>query len=487
VNGSIRNLFVVFVVLFGVLVAFTSRWTVFEDGDLRANSLNRRDVVRAQRVPRGRIVAADGTTLARSRRVASRDTGDATYRRVYSQGTLYAAVVGFSDITLGQQQGLERSQNDFLSGKAIKLATAVDRLVQGDQRGSNVRTTLEPKVQEAAAQGLAGRAGSVVAIEPSTGKVLAMVTVPSYDTTKLLADGDAYRKTLKDGALLNRATSDAYVPGSTFKVVTAAAALDTGKYTPDSTVNGASGQTFAGQPLANFNGEQFGQVSLTQALTQSINGAFGNIANDLGGRTLQRYMDRFGFGSDPPLDYPDDEMVASGLRRKGKLIPAYSRYVDLARTGIGQDKLGATPLQMAMVVSAVANDGRLMKPHLVDRVIDPDGRVQKTVQPELYRQAMKASSAAELRQMMGRVVDEGTGAAANLGTGVQVGGKTGTAELGNPADGLNNLWFVGFAPLESPKVAVSVIVENSPGQGGSVAAPIARSVIQAALDAGAGG
>jgi peptidoglycan glycosyltransferase len=485
VNGSIRNLFVVFVLLFGVLVAFTSRWTVFEDGDLRTSSLNKRDVVRAQRVPRGRIQAADGTTLARSRKITSRDTGDATYKRVYPAGTLYSAVVGFSDVALGQQQGLERSRNDVLSGKAIKLATAVDRFVQGDQRGSNVRTTLEPKVQEAAAQGLAGRAGSVVALEPSTGKVLAMVTVPSFDTTKLLADGDAYRKTLKDGALLNRATSDAYVPGSTFKVLTAAAALDTGKYTPDTMVNGASGQIFAGQPLANFNGEQFGQVTLTQALTQSINGAFGNIANDLGGRTLQEYMERFGFGSDPPLDYPDDEMVASGLRRKGKLIPAYSRYVDLARTGIGQDKLGATPLQMAMVVSAVANDGKLMKPHLTDRIVDPDGRAE-TIQPELYKQAIKASTAQQLRQMMGKVVDEGTGAQANLGTGVQVGGKTGTAELGNPADGLNNLWFVGLAPLDDPKVAVAVIVENSPGQGGQVAAPIARSVIQAALDSGAG-
>jgi peptidoglycan glycosyltransferase len=487
VNGSIRNLFVVFVVLFGVLVAFTSRWTVFEDADLRANSLNRRDVVRAQRVARGKILAADGTTLARSRKIASRDTGDAIYKRVYPQGELYASVVGYSDIALGSQAGLERSQNDVLSGKAVKLATAVDRLVQGQSReGNDVRTTIEPTVQKAAAQGLAGRAGSVVALEPATGKVLAMVTVPSYDPKKLMDDGESYSKTLKNGALTNRATQDTYVPGSTFKVLTAAAALDTGKYTPDTTVDGSTGQRFAGQPLANFNGEQFGQVTLTQALTQSINGAFGNIAVDLGGRTLQQYMERFGFGAEPPLDYPDGQMAASGIRRNGKLLPAYSRFVDLARTGIGQDKLGATPLQMAMVVSAVANEGRLMKPHLVDRITDPDGR-SETIEPQTYKQAIKASTAQELRQMMAKVVDEGTGAAANLGTGVQVGGKTGTAELGNPADGLNNLWFVGLAPLNDPKVAVAVVVENSPGQGGQVAAPIAKSVIQAALAAGAGG
>ncbi|MEV4423502.1 penicillin-binding protein 2 [Patulibacter sp. NPDC049589] len=485
-NSSIRNLFVVFVLLFGVLVAFTSRWTVFEDKDLRTNSLNNRDVIRASRVPRGKILAADGTVLARSRSVKSRDTGNRYYQRVYPQGSLYAATVGFSDQSLGQQAGLEKSQNEFLSGKAVKLATAVDRLIQGDQRGDDVRTTLQPSVMKAAVQGLNGRAGSVVALEPSTGKVLAMVTVPSFDPDKLIADGDTYRKTLKNGALLSRATQFPYVPGSTFKVVTTAAALDSGRYTPDSIVDGSNNQVFSSVPLGNFGGEDPGQITVRQALVQSVNGAFGNIAVDLGGRRLQSAMEKFGFDQRPPLDLPEGEIRRSGIVRKDELIPAYSKYVDLARTGIGQDKLGVTPLQMAMVVSAVANDGKLMKPHLVDRVTDPDGRVQEDVEPQLYKQSMKASTAASLREMMGKVVDEGTGNLANLGTGVTVGGKTGTAELGNPAAGVNNLWFIGFAPVQNPKVAVAVIVEKSPGQGGQVAAPIARSVIQAALDAGAG-
>jgi peptidoglycan glycosyltransferase len=493
VNSSIRNLFVLFVVLFGVLVAFTSRWTVVEDGDLRADSLNRRDVIRASRVPRGKIVAADGTTLARSRKIQSRDTGDAVYQRVYPQGSLFAATVGYSDTSLGQQAGLERSQNDYLSGKAVKLATAVDRLIQGDQRGDEVRTTLEPSVMKAAAQSLNGKAGSVVALEPKTGKVLAMVTVPSYDPNKLIEDGEEYRKSLKDldAWELNRATQADYVPGSTFKVVTTAAALDSGRYTPDTIVDGSNNQIFASVPLGNFGGEDPGMITVRQALVQSVNGAFGNIANDLGGRRLQTAMEKFGFGAfdgDLPLDYPASQMRPSGIFNKsGKLIPATSRTVDLARTGIGQDKLGATPLQMAMVVSAVANDGKIMLPHMTDRVIDPDGRVQVEVEPKLYRQAMKASTAASLRSIMAQVVDEGTGANANLGTGVAVGGKTGTAELGNVSDGLNNLWFIGFAPVQDPKVAVAVIVENSPGQGGQVAAPIAKNVIQAALDAGAGG
>lgn len=486
-NSSIRNLFVVFVVLFGVLVAFTSRWTVLEDGGLRADALNRRDVVRATKVPRGKILAADGTVLARSRGVKSPDSGDRVYSRVYPQGSAYAAVVGYSDVSLGQQAGVERFQNPYLSGEKNTLTSTVDRLVQGDDRGDDIRLTIEPSVQRAALRGLNGRAGSVVAIEPSTGKVLAMVTVPSYDPTKLAGeDGAAYAKTLSNGALTNRATQDTYVPGSTFKVVTTAAALDSGKYTPETTVDGSNGQVFSSVPLNNFANEDPGRITVTQALTQSVNGAFGNIAVDLGGRTLNQAMTRFGFRTKPPLDYPADQMSTSGIRRNGKLIPATSRFVDLARTGIGQDKLGATPLQMAMVVSAVANDGKLMTPHLLDRVTDPDGRVQQTVEPDLYKQAMKSETSAQLRTMMSRVVDEGTGAAANLGTGITVGGKTGTAELGNPTAGINNLWFIGFAPVESPKVAVSVIVEKSSGQGGQVAAPIARSVIQAALDAGAG-
>lgn len=482
-NKPIRNLFLLVVLLFGLLVAYTSRWTVFEDQSLRANPQNTRDLIRAERVPRGKITAADGTTLARSVKKRTRSTSTEVYQRRYPLGSSFVAPVGVSDVSFGQS-GLEKSQNDWLSGKAVKLATAVNRLIDGDQRGDDVRTTLVPAVQRAAISSLNGRAGSVVAMDPRTGKVLALVSVPGFDPNKLIADPD-YRGTLKDSALFNRATQAGYVPGSTFKVLTAAAALDSGKFTPDTMIDGSTGQVFAGQPLANFGGEQFGQVTLTQALTQSINGAFGNVAIDLGGATMQKYMKRFGFGAKPPLDFPADELRASGEYRKGKLIPATSKYVDLARLGIGQDKLNATPLQMAMVAAGVANGGRLMKPHLVDQIVDADGLVQKTIDPELYSRVMKPGTAAQLRAMMGNVVDEGTGNAAQLG-GIAVGGKTGTAELGAVIDGINDLWFIGFAPLEAPKVAVAVIVENSPGQGGAVAAPIARDVIQAALSSGSG-
>lgn len=485
-NAQIRNLFLIVVVLFAVLVAFSSRWTVFEDGDLRADTQNTRNLIRAQRVPRGRILAADGTTLARSVRVRSQDNNEKRYRRAYPQGSAFAAPVGYSSFQIGET-GLERSQQENLAGKAQKLATAVDRLIQGDQRGDNVETTLEPKVQRAAIAGLNGRPGAVVALEPATGKVLAMVSTPSFNPNQLVGPNgakysDRLNKAETTRPLVNRATQAAEVPGSTFKVVTAAAALDSGKFTPDTLIDGSNGQTFSSVPLNNFGGEDPGQVTLTDALTNSINTAFANVAVTLGKSTMQKYMKRFGFGEQPPLDYPSDQRRASGLFRNGRFLPATSRFVDIARAGIGQSILQVTPLQMAMVSATVANGGRLMTPHLVDRVVDADGRVQETVKPKLFSRVMSEESAGQLRTMMGKVVEEGTGTASAL-SGIQVGGKTGTAEL-NIAKGLNDLWFMGFAPLNDPKVAVAVVLENTQGAGGTVAAPVAKQVLQAALGQG---
>lgn len=477
-NKPIRNLYLVVVAMFALLLGYTSWWTVFNDEPLRTSAQNTRDQIRAERVPRGKIVAADGTVLARSVGKKSRSTSERIYERRYPKGAAYVAPVGISDASLGQT-GLEKSQNEWLSGKAVKLATAVDRLIQGDQRGDDVHVTLEPAVQQAAIDGLDGRPGAVVAMDPTTGRILAMASVPSYDPNKAIED-PGYRGTLKDAAETNRTTQGAYPPGSTFKVVTAAAALDSGKYTPDTTVDGSNGQVFSGTPLNNFAGEDPGEVSLRYALTHSVNTAFGNVAEDLGAKTMQRYMSRFGFGKQLPLDYPDSQMRRSGSRVGNRFVPATNGQVDIARMGIGQDKLQVTPLQMAMVASAVANNGILMKPELVDKIVDADGRVQKEIKPEEIGRVMKAGSARELQSMMGDVVNEGSGTAGAL-EGIQSGGKTGTAELGNPADGINDLWFIGFAPLENPKVAVAVVVERTPGQGGVVAAPIAKRVMQAAL------
>lgn len=472
-NTPISRLFVLVVVLFAVLIAFTSRWTVFEADALRDNAKNQRPLLESLQIRRGRIRAADGLLVARS----VRGEGGFYSRRYPVQG-LFAHALGYSYARLGQA-GLERSRNDELTGRDDDLTTVVDQLLGRREEGDNLQTTLDPGAQRAAIQALGGRKGSVVALDPRTGAVKAMVSVPSYDPNEL-RDPKRFSALNRDpdAPLLNRATQARYTPGSTFKVVTAIAAIDSGRFEPGSTVNGSTGQRFSGVPLSNFEGQDFGPVDLTRALTFSINNAWANVAEELGKETMQRYMERLGFGEDPPLDYPDGQMAPSGEYRGSKPIPATSRFVDVARLAIGQDKLQVTPLQMAMVAAAVANDGELMEPTLTERIVDADGRVVEDLDPERMSRVMSASSAAKVRDMMGNVVREGSGTAAAL-QGIEVGGKTGTAEVREACP--NQAWFIGFAPLRDPRVAVAATVECTSGTGGVIAAPIAKAVMESLL------
>ena len=277
----------------------------------------------------------------------------------------------------------------------------------------------------------------------------------------------------------NRSTQASYPPGSTFKVVTATAAIDSGAYTPNSTVNGNSPVTISGVPLSNDGNQSWGMVDLTTALTYSINTVWAQVAEHLGRPTMTNYMKRFGFYSKPPLDYPPNELnISRPFSPRGK------PNEDIGRIGIGQGGLLLTPLQMAMVAAAVANGGKLMVPRMTARVVNSDGATVKTINPALYRQVMKPSTAQAVTQMMRKVVEEGTGTPAQLG-GISVAGKTGTASIGAQGSGLTEPWFIGFAPVENPKVAVAVTIERSHGGfGGSVAAPIAKAVIQTLLSEG---
>ncbi|HEV3056056.1 MAG TPA: penicillin-binding transpeptidase domain-containing protein, partial [Solirubrobacteraceae bacterium] len=255
--------------------------------------------------------------------------------------------------------------------------------------------------------------------------------------------------------------------------------LDTGRFTPTSTFNGNSPQTVSGVPLQNDGNASYGQVTLTDALTYSINTVFGPLGVTLGRQTMETYMRRFGFYSLPPLDFPPGEMIASGERdARGRLLLPTSDQVDIGRMAIGQDKLEVTPMQMAMVASAVADRGTLMAPHFATRVVNQDGQTVETIKPTVYSQVMKPSTADELKQMMTKVVEEGTGTAANL-QGVQVAGKTGTATI---ATNIDDAWFIGLAPVANPNVAVAVVLEHIPnGFGGVYAAPIAAQIIKLLL------
>jgi peptidoglycan glycosyltransferase len=475
VNAPIRRLYVLCLVLFGVLVYFTSKNAVFDAEALRDNSLNRRALLEEQRIHRGTIRAADGTVVARS----IKQRGD-VYTRRYPTNGLFAHAIGYSFTTLGRA-GLERSRNDDLIGKNNELTSILDELRGKRQTGDALRTTLDPQAQRVAYEQLAGRKGAVVALDPRSGAVQVMASVPTYDPN-LLRSPKTYSRLANDNAnkpLVNRATQFGYAPGSTFKVVTATAAIDSGQFSPDSTVDGKNGVKISGVPLQNDFNQSFGPITLAEALEKSVNTVWAQVGEKLGKRTMREYMNRFGFDRKPQLDYPKEQMSASGEYYNGHLISPLSPRVDVGRMAIGQDKLAVVPLQMAEVASAVANGGKLMKPHLTDRVVDIDGRTVDRISPEVQSTVMKPSTASAVTAMMERVVQSGTGTQAQI-PGVRVAGKTGTAEtqIGRT---INNVWFIAFAPADNPRVAIAVTMQGQPGFGGDVAAPVARAVMESLL------
>jgi peptidoglycan glycosyltransferase len=280
--------------------------------------------------------------------------------------------------------------------------------------------------------------------------------------------------------LYNRATYGLYAPGSTFKVVTAAAAIDSGRYGPNSRFNDPGYCTVYGRRVNNYDTTSpFGNVDLRQALVNSINSVFCNIGLRLGAKLIVDYSKKFGFYETPPLQTPDNERAPSGLYKGTKLFdPEVDSDVDAGRFAFGQERLLVTPLQMAMVAGAIANGGVVMEPHVIDRIVSPKGATVTRSKPEEYRRAVKPETAAIVGEMMEQVVESGTGTAAQI-SGVKVAGKTGTAETG--VEGTNNAWFIAFAERGRKQVAIAVVLEQQNGTGGQLAAPIAQDVLQALL------
>ena len=467
-NAPIVRLFGLVMVLFALLVAFTSRWTVFEAQALRDNSANKRQVLAEQKIRRGTIRSADGRIIAQSRRGEG-----GIYSRFYPTAALFGHPIGYSYTQLGRS-GLEQTANEALTGSSDELVTVFQSLMGRRREGSDIITTLDARAQEVATAALNGRKGSVVAMDADTGAVKVMASSPGFDPSGI-DDRRTFESLTSDNEnrrLVNRATLDTFPPGSTFKVVTAAAALDSGRYQPNSPVQGPARKVVSGVELQNFNQEDFGTIDLTTALTKSVNTVWAEVGVSLGRKTMQEYMERFGFYSKPELDYPEGQMLASGVRRK-RLVPVTRGSVDLGRVAIGQGDLQVTPLQMVTVAATVANGGRRMKPYLTQRVVDPDGRTVDRTAPDEAERVMSKDAADKLRAMMLNVVREGTGTAAAL-TGVEVAGKTGTAEI-NIEQRINDPWFIGFAG----DTAVAVVLDRvQGGQGGTVAAPIAKQVLQ---------
>jgi peptidoglycan glycosyltransferase len=485
VNTPIRRIYVLILLLFGLLVYFTSKWAVFDSDELQAKTENRRPLIESQQIPRGSITTSDGVLIAESQ-----PQGGGThpvYVRNYPEDdpSTFGNPVGYSFVEVGQT-GIERSENDLLTGQKNEFASIIDELQNQEPEGADLTLTLDAQAQRLAVSLLqqaaastpgSNGAGSVVAIEPQTGAVRVMASIPGFDPNAA-ANESTFQPIQNDESapLLNRPTQNTYQPGSTMKVVTAAAALDSGEFTPDSVLSGHSPQEIGGVPLSNAGGEEFGDIDMDTALTHSVNTYFAQVGEKLGTDTMFEYMDRFGFNKDPELDYPDGQMRPSGVYDENDNLLDAGDAIDIGRVAIGQERLLVTPLQMAEVAATVANDGKLMKPTFLQKATDPDGRTIDELDPSEQDQVISADTANELTTMMTHVTEEGTAAGLTV-QGASFAGKTGTAEI-DIQQGTNRPWFIGFAPADDPQIAVAVMLETCTGCfGGEVAGPIATQIM----------
>lgn len=482
-NRQIVKLFGFVVVLFAILIGFTAYWSVFDAKALKDKTANKRPLLEQQQIERGRILAADGTVIARS--VAKGHGAGLRYVRRYPHGNLYGHPIGYSFVRQGDSE-FEKFHNDELIGEESEFSSILDELRGRRQEGDDIVTNIDATAQQVALEDLEEAGfGAVVAIEPQSGRIKVLASNPSYNPNRVPEHLPQLNRNELEAPLVDRATQGQYPPGSTFKVVTAAAGLDSGTITPETTIDAPGTLDVQGQPLQNDFNQSFGPISLDTALTFSVNTWFAQLGEQVGEETLFKYMDRFGFNSTPAIDLPPQQVYRSGLFENEELLGP-GDPIDIARVAIGQERLAVTPLQMAEVAAAVANGGKLMKPQIWSRVVDPDGRVTKRLDPSEYSQPISAETSAELSTAMQGVVSAGTGTNAAI-PGVTVAGKTGTAETpyndscGGGAEE-NQAWFIGFAPAEDPKIAIAATVECTTQFGNDVAAPIFRDVAETILN-----
>jgi penicillin-binding protein A len=476
VNAPLRRVAISVLVLFTLLIINVNYIQVVRSDELRTNSSNTRVLAAEYDRERGAIIV-DGEPVA----LSVPTDGRLRYLRNYPEGALYAAVTGYHSI-IYNNAGIERAENDILSGQDPRLAfrRLADMFTGRDPAGGDVVLTLDPAVQAAAMAGLEGVTGAVVALDPSTGAVLGMASSPSYDPTQLSShDPEAIREFAAqlDAAdpdpRINQATREIYPPGSVFKVIVSAAALEEG-YTPETVIPAPDLLTLPNstRTLENFGGSSCSsseKQSLIDALTISCNTAFAQLGIELGEDKIRETAEAFGI---------DDEKRNIPLPVVGSTVGEIEDDAALGQTSIGQRDVRVTTLQAAMIAAAVANDGSLMTPYLVDQLRAPDLSVIDETTPEELSRAVSEEIAGQLTEMMLSVVENGSGRSAQI-DGVKVAGKTGTAETPDAPD---HNWFIGFAPADDPTIAVAVFVKNGGGTGGDVSAPIARDVIQAYLD-----
>ncbi|MET4702609.1 penicillin-binding transpeptidase domain-containing protein [Frigoribacterium sp. UYMn621] len=475
-NRQVKRVTIAVMLMFLALFTSTTIITVFQVDSLNADPRNVRTLNDSYSAERGPILV-DGQAIAVSKPVADKYK----FQRVYSDPQLYSAVTGYFTLNQGNT-GVEGALNNYLSGTANdQFLTKVNSILTGQTpKGASVSLTIDPKVQQAAWDALGNNAGSVVALDPRTGAILAMVSKAAFDPNVLASHNStdvisAYKTLLADPArpLINRAIAgDLYYPGSVFKLITTSAAIDSGKYKPEDTFPNPNTLTLTGTST-NINNAEGGScgggatVSIADALRLSCNIPMAQLGAALGGDVLKKYATAYGFGQ--KLSIP--MRVTPSIYDIGN-----TAQVELSAFGQFEDRV--TPLQVAMTSAAIANGGSLMQPTLIKEITAPDLTPIQPFQQKVFSQPITPATSATMTQLMINNVSNGAASNARI-SGVDVAGKTGTAQNGDGKP--YTLWFTGFAPADNPKVAVAVVVENGTSFGNAVAAPIAKKVIEAVL------
>ncbi len=450
-NKKIIRVLIVVSIMFLSLVTYLLHFNMFRASDIASNPYNKRQWEDEKFVKRGNIYDRDGEILAETI-----IDGDNRIRK-YPKGHLYSHIIGYYSKVYGKSQ-LEMTYDKELLGHG-DISISFNEL----RAGYDLNLTIDNDLQSYAYNQLNGRDGAIVAIEPSTGKILAMVSYPDFDPSASALENDwKYIVEREDSPLLSRATGGLYPPGSTYKIATAAAAYSAGYAATGFEDDGSF--ELDGLKVENYGGESYGELSLKRAFEVSSNDVFCTLGYELGAENVKSTAEDFGINKDIPFDI---STAKSRIEYKKMSNP------DAALVSIGQGQLLMTPLHVAMMGASVANGGKMMKPYLVDTITTASGITLKETKPEVFLKPMTSMNAAYLNELMTGVVQNGTGTGAAV-SGITVAGKTGTAENETNKD---HSWFVGYAPAENPQIAVAVLLEYDGGAGGRNAAPIARNII----------
>ena len=467
ITKNIKTVLIIFLVLFIGLISYVTYFEMIVGPKIVNNASNKRIWVQRNEVLRGTIYDRDMNALTKSNK-----TGSGTQTREYTYGAIFAHALGYVDVKYGIT-GLERKYDSELIYTTIKndiINFIKYKGVIPEKVGNSIQTTLDYSIQKKAYDLLGDNKGAVVVLNPKTGEILAMVSKPSFDPNSLDQDWSDINSNA-DMPLINRATAGLYPPGSTFKVITAASAIENISGIMDRTFEDNGKIVFNdNESLSNYNGEVLGTLDFEGAFVQSSNVVFGTLGMELGNSKLKKTAEAFNFNADTPAD---------GVTIENSQFPSYNIFEkgNIAQSAIGQSSVLATPMEMALVASTIADGGVMMKPYLVSKVLSSSGETLKTIEPAQIRQVISADAASTIKDFMRAVVTDGTGTNAAI-PGIEVCGKTGTAD--NQEGSEPHSWFIGFAPYDNPQVAVAVIVVNG-GQGGGIAAKIAAQVMKTAL------